>query len=81
MKKKKDVSLLGKKLNSLELKKMKGGVLHGNYICIRRRKSDGGYYVFQTDSKEVADAWLAVWSANDDWDAAYKEEKDYFIYT
>lgn len=83
MRKKKNVSLLGKKLNSLELKKVKGGVPHNQelYHCVRKRKSDGGFYIFTTDSKEVAEAWVAVWKANSDWEAGYyKEEINYFIY-
>lgn len=83
MKKKKNVPLSGEKLNSLELKRVKGGVPHDQvlYHCVRKRKSDGGFYIFTTDSKEVAEAWVAVWNANSDWDATYfKEEMNYFIY-
>lgn len=80
---KKVVSLLRGKLSSQELKDVKGGVPHDQitYYCVRKRKSDGGIYLFTTDSKEVADAWVAVWNANSDWEATYyREEIDYFIY-
>lgn len=66
MRKKKDVSLLGKKLNSRELKKVKGGVQY-QYTCCRMRKSDEAHYFFTTESSSVKDAWQNVWNGNSDW--------------